>query len=100
MDIRQTNCPSRHKGALGVFRGSNIQMSGEALKRFDRLEPNLYMSADSTGNGHSYNSPLNATGGISGGFRGHTFKSGNAAKRVDRLAPSSVHVCGFIWEWT
>ena len=49
-----------------------------------------------------YNSPFNTTGGISGGggLGGHTFKSGRAAKRMDRLAPNSVHVCGFIWEWT
>ena len=29
---------------------------------------------------------------------GHKFKSGKAAKRLDRLAPNLVHVCGFIWE--
>ena len=50
IDIRQTNCPETHKGHLG-FRGSNIQKSGEAVKR------------------------------------------------LDRLAPTLVHVCGFIWEW-
>ena len=50
----------------------------------------------------NYNSPLNTTGGISGGGGGrdHTFKYGKAAKRMDRLAPNSVHVGGFIWEWT
>ena len=37
MDIRQTNWPSRHKGAPGGLRGSNIQKSGEAVKRLDRL---------------------------------------------------------------
>ena len=47
-----------------------------------------------------YNSPLNTTGDISEGFRGHKFKSWKAAKRMDRLAPNSVHVCRFIWEWT
>ena len=47
-----------------------------------------------------YNSPLNTTGGISGVLGGLKFKSGKAAKRMDRLAPNSVHVCGFIWEWT
>ena len=26
--------------------------------------------------------------------------SGEAVKRLDRLAPTLVHVCGFIWEWT
>ena len=48
MDIRQTNCPSRHKWSLGGIRGSTIHKSGEAV----------------------------------------------------RLAPTCVHVCGFIWEWT
>ena len=47
MDIRQ-HCPSRHKGALGGFRGSTIQKYGEVV----------------------------------------------------RLAPTLVHVCGFIWKWT
>ena len=53
MDIRQTNCPKRHKGAIGGrgLRMSNIQRSGKAVKR------------------------------------------------LDRLAPTLVHVCGFIWEW-
>ena len=42
MDVRQTNCPKRHKGAFGGgFRGSNIQKSGEAVKRLDRLAPTL-----------------------------------------------------------
>ena len=31
MDIRQTNCPSRHKGGSWVFSGSNIQKFGEAV---------------------------------------------------------------------
>ena len=48
MDIRQTNYPSRHKGALGVLRGSTIQKYWEAVG----------------------------------------------------LAPTLVHVCGLIWEWT
>ena len=46
-----------------------------------------------------YNSPLNTIAGISGGLRGHKFKSGKAAKQMERLAPNSVHVCQFIWEW-
>ena len=36
MDIHQTNCHDRHKGGhLGGFRGSNIQKSGEAVKRLN-----------------------------------------------------------------
>ena len=41
MVIRQTNCPERHKGHLGGFKGSNILKSGEAVKRLDRLAPTL-----------------------------------------------------------
>ena len=41
MDIRQTNCPERHMGHLGGFSGSNIQKSGEAVKRLDQLAPTL-----------------------------------------------------------
>ena len=26
--------------------------------------------------------------------------SGKAIKRLDRLAPNLVHICGFVWEWT
>ena len=34
------------------------------------------------------------------GFRGgHKLKSGEAVKRLDRLAPNLVYVCGFVWEW-
>ena len=59
-----------------------------------------YISADSSGMDIAkYNSPLNTMAGISGGLRGHKFKSGKAAKQMERLAPNSVHVCQFIWEW-
>ena len=27
-------------------------------------------------------------------------KSWESLKRLDRLAPTLVHICGFIWEWT
>ena len=27
-------------------------------------------------------------------------KSGKSTKRLYRLAPNLLHVCGFIWEWT
>ena len=52
MDIRQTNCPSRHKVGMLGGKGSNIQKAWEAVKR------------------------------------------------LDQLAPTLVHDCGFIWEWT
>ena len=79
-------------------------MSGEAVKRTARPIDTKFDTCLRIRLGMDiakYNSPLNTTGGISGGFLGgHTFKSGKAAKRMDRLAPNSVHVCGFIWECT
>ena len=63
-------------------------MSGEAVKLLDRLAPNLVHFC-----GFVWEwTPLNTTGGISGGgvLGGHKFKSGKAAKRMDRLAPNSV----------
>ena len=79
-------------------------MSGEAVKRLDRLAPTfgtclrIRLGMDIA----KYNSPLNSTGGISGGggLGGNKLKSGKAPKRTDRLTPTSEHVCGFIWEWT
>ena len=71
MAIRQTNCPSRHKGTWGVL-GVNIQKSWEAVKRLDRLAPTLghvrgfiweWTSA-------KYKSPLNTPGCIGGGGGG------------------------------
>ena len=39
-----------------------------------------------------------------GAFRGFEWsqiqKSWEAFKRLDRLSPNLVHVCGFVWEWT
>ena len=92
------------RGVLGGFRGSNIQKSGEAVKRLDRLAPTLVHVCGFIWEWTyaKYKSPHNTPGGIwgGGGLGGHKFKSGKAAKRMGRLAPNSVHVCGFIWERT
>ena len=49
-----TSRPTQYpRGHFVGFRGSSIQMAGEAVKRLERLAPNLDMSADSSGNGHS-----------------------------------------------
>ena len=38
--------------------------------------------------------------GVGGGGLGcHKFKSGEAVKRPDRLAPHLAHICRSIWEW-
>ena len=75
MDIRQTNCPKRHKGALGGIRGSNIQKSREAVKWLDRLAPTL-VHVGGFIRGYKYKSPLNTPGGMAGGgLGGHKLKS-------------------------
>ena len=79
MDIRQTNCPERHKGHLGGFKGSNIKKSGEAVKRLDRLAPTLvHVGGFIWEWAYKYKSPLNTPGGRGewqGGLGGHKFKS-------------------------
>ena len=104
MDIRQTNCPSRHKGALGGFRGSNIQNSWEAVKRLTDWRQLWFTSADSYGNEHGLNPsrPSIPQGAFrrGGGVRvSQIQKSGEVVKRLDRLAPNVVHICRSIWEW-
>ena len=47
--------PQYPRGILGGYRGSQIQMFGEAAKRLDRLAPNLVKSVHSSGNGHMLN---------------------------------------------
>ena len=100
-----TSCPTIPQWALGGgggLRGSQIQMSGEAVKRLDRLAPTfgtclrIRLGMDIA----KHNSPLNSTGAFRGFYGGHKRKSGKGAKWMDRLAPNSEHVCGFIWEWT
>ncbi len=54
--------------------------------------------ANSYGNGYTPNKlPLETQGGHLGGFRGSTIKKYGESVR---LAPTLVHVCGLIWEWT
>ena len=52
MDIRQTNCPSRHKrGTWGVLGGQQVKSLGK-LSDWHQL---WFTSADSSGNGHRLN---------------------------------------------
>ena len=55
--------------------------------------------ADSSRNGNGLNKKFARL--TEGGFRGSEKpKSGITTKRIDQLAPSLAHMCGFIWEWT
>ena len=58
--------------------------------------------ADSSGNGYMANKlNLNTQGAFGGGGLGVTNpRVWEAVKRLDRLAPNLVDVCGFVWEWT
>ena len=98
MDIRQTNCPSRHKnwGGLG---GRQFRSLGK-LSNWHQL---WFTTADSSGDGHRLKKQKTSRhqyhrGHWGGGVRGSQIqKSGQAVKRLGRLAPNLVHVCGFVW---
>ena len=62
---------------------------------------NWHTGAYSSGNGYMPNKlNLKTQGGISGVLGVTHPKVWEAVKRLDRLAPNLVHVCGFVWEWT
>ena len=73
---------------------------GKLLNGWTDWHQYWFTSVDSSGNGHMLNTsrpiiPQGAFGG--GGLRGSQNEmSGEAVKLLDRLAPNSVHVCGFI----
>ena len=73
MDIRQTNCPSRHKrGTWGVLGGKQFK-SIEKLSDWHQL---WFTSADSSGNGHRLNTSFpSIPQGALGGLGCHKFKS-------------------------
>ena len=53
LDIRQTNCSSIHKGALGRFRGGGQQFI--SMGKLTDWHQIWFTSADSSGNGHELN---------------------------------------------
>ena len=106
MDIRQTNCPERHKGGTwGVLGGQTIKGQRKLSNGWTDWHQLWFISANSSGNGYRLNTsrpsiPQGACRG-GGGVRGsHIQKSWEAVKRLDRFAPNLVHLCGFIWEKT
>ncbi len=105
MDIRQTHCPERQKGALGGggLGGQTFKIQGKLSNGWADWHQLWFTSADSSGNGHRLNTshPSIPQVACRGGGLGVTHSnSGEAVKRLDRLVPNLVHVCGFIWEWT
>ena len=106
MDIRQTNCHSRHKGAHWGFRGQTFKSLVKLSNGWTDWHQLCFTSADSSGSWHRLNPsrtsmPQGAFRGGGGGGRGSQIqKSWEAVKRLHRLAPNLVHVCRFVWEWT
>ena len=100
MDIRQTNCPSRHKGGTWVVLGGQ---QFENIGKLSDCHQIWFTSADSSENGPRLNTsrPSIPHGALGGGVGGSQIqKSGEAVKWLRRLAPNLVHVGGFVWEWT
>ena len=60
-----------------------------------------YTAADSSANGHRLNTirPSIPQAALGRGLEGNKCKkSGEAVKRLDRLAPNLAHMCRFIWD--
>ena len=76
--------------------------------RLKTISPSIFQGAfwgvlgDSSGNGHMRKQlvPRYPRRNCGGFRRSKMKKSGKSTKRLDRLAPNLVHVCGFISEWT
>ena len=101
IDIAKCNSPLNTTGDISRgFTGSQIQKSGEDVKRLDRLAPNLvHMCIFICEWIYAKQIAPRDTRGHLGGFRGSNIqKSGEAVKRLKRLAPHLVHVCGFVLE--
>ena len=76
-------------------------LGGHKFKSLSNWHQLSFTSADSSGNGHRLNtfSPQYHRGIGGGGVRGSQIqKSRQALKRLDRLTPTLVFVCGFVWD--
>ena len=92
----------RTQGHFGGFYGvTNSKILGSCQTAGHIGTKCWHTCADSSGNGYSPNIlPLEKQGGA-WGFRGSNIqKSWEVVKRLYRLAPTLVHVCGLVWEWT
>ena len=80
MDIRQINCPKRHKGAFGgVLGDQTFKSHGKLSNGWTDWHQLWFTSADSSGNGHRLDTrPPSIPQGacrVGGWVRGHRFKS-------------------------
>ena len=85
----------------GVLGGHKFKSQGKISNGLSDWHQICYTCADSSGNGYTPNNcPERHKRAPWGVLEGQTFKSqGEAVKRLDRLAPTLVHVCGLSWEW-
>ena len=80
----------------GGFRGSQIQKSGEDSNGWSDWHQICRFIWEWI---YAKQIAPRDTRGHLGGFRGsNNQRSGKAVKRLDRLAPTLVNICGFIWE--
>ena len=86
----------------GGVSGQTFRSLGKLSNGWTDWHQLWFTSADSSGNGHRlYQSRPSIPQGAFGRGRGSQIrKSGEAVKWLERLAPNSVHVCRFVWEWT
>ena len=90
-------------GAIwGVFRGEKFKNLEKLRNGWTDWHHIWHACSDLPGYGHRRkNFFLETLWWHLGGFRGSQIqKSGETTKRMGRLAPNLVHMCGFIWEWT
>ena len=92
---------SRPSIPQGAFGGRGSQSLGKLSNGCTGWHRIWYTSADSSGNGHKLNTIRSTIPqGHFGFFRGAQIQLfGEAVKRLDRLAPNLVQICGFVWEW-
>ena len=94
--------PLETQGALGGggLGGHKFNSIGKLSNGWTDWHQLWFTSADSSGNGHRLNTsrPSIPRGNFGLFIGSQNQKSGEAVKRLDRLAPHSVYFCGFVWE--
>ena len=92
--------PRDTRGHLGGFRAQTFKSLGKLSNCWTDWHRIWYTSADSSVNGHRLNTIRSTIPqGHFGFFRGSQIQMlGEAVKRLDRVAPNLVQICGFVWE--